>query len=593
MPGKKYYFWWKNQHSRRFTWLKVSIVVFWGIFIFRLFYLQLIEGNYYWMKAENNRLQYYRLQAPRGLIFDRNGTKLVGNQPRYSLYVSMQGLLNEEKRSISRRLSEITGINKEKILERFSSGDRLPFSVVKLISHLSSEEIARIEENIHHLPHTSIQIEHRRRYPFGKNGSHILGYLGKISNKSLNEMKKYGYRLRDEIGKCGVEKKYDLMVRGEDGYSEVEVEVSGRQQRVIKTCDAKIGNNLLLTIDWDLQETAMKAMGDKEGAVVAMDPGTGEILVWLSKPGFDPEDFTLPLTADKAEELFKDPRHPLYDRVIQGQYAPGSIFKLITALAALEEDEENVEQEFTCDGAIVLGYDRRVFRCWKDKHHGKLKLLDAIANSCNVYFYQLGIKTGAYNIYRTAKKMGLGKPAQNMFEKEKSGNIPDARWKKEYFGSGWYPGDTANMSVGQGYVLVNPLQLLRMVSAIAMKGMSYEPYLLKLVISPDRKVILKNTPKLEEKINISEAIFDKIIDGMERVTKYGTAQFLNLPLEVASKTGTAESPGGEDNSWYVCFAPVDDPQIAIVVLVENGGYGSVAAMPVAREILKKKFLAVN
>ncbi len=559
-------------------------------FWMRLFQLQVIKGDYYWKSAERNRIQYYHIPAPRGRIFDRNGTKLVGNQPRYSLYVALHGLSNEEKDNISAKICELTGYHKNDILKKFKTKDILPFKVIKLISHLDQDKIAKIEENSHNLQQTSIQVEPRRKYPFGKNGSHMLGYIGKINKKNFNKMKKYGYKLKDKIGKCGIERVYDKLLRGRDGLQEVEVGVTGSHKRIINTQLPAIGNDLLLTIDWDLQKIAKDTLGDRAGAVIAMDPSTGEILVWLSQPGINPEDFTIPLSEDKAREIFHDPKHPLFDRVIQGQYAPGSLFKLITSLAALEDNVLNIEKEFTCNASIMIGYDRRVFRCWKNKKHGKIKLQDAIANSCNVYFYQLGMYVGMDKIYKVAKKMNLGEYSQDIFDKEKKGLIPNNKWKRQHIGAGWYPGDTANMSVGQGYVLVNPMQLLKMISAIAMEGKMYSPYILKMVIDSNRNIIEKNIPRLEKDINISSDIFRYIKEGMRRVTEYGTAQFLNLPLEIASKSGTAENPSGDDHAWFACFAPINKPRIAIVVLVENGGYGSVAAMPVAREILREKFL---
>ncbi len=582
MLNKSYFF----LPAQRFKWAKIWLILIFSIFALRLFQLQVLKGDYYWRKAEKNRIQYFYIPAPRGRIFDRKSRKLAGNQPVYSLYIASRGLSVEEKNKIVKKLSRITGRSRESILKRFRVGDILPFGVIKLITYLSREEIVKIEENIHHLRQASIQIEPRRKYPFGENGSHFLGYIGEINKLELGRMKKYGYKLKDKVGKCGLEKVYDGMLRGSDGFQEVEVGVTGTHRRIINTCMPEIGNDLLLTIDWDLQEAAMRAMGDRAGAVVAMKPKTGEILIWLSKPGFNPEDFTLPLSIDKAKEIFEDPEYPLFDRVIQGQYAPGSVFKLITAISALELDILNVNTEYICKGSIKIGYDKKVYRCWKDKKHGRLNLLEAIANSCNVYFYQLGMDIGVDVIYKNAKKMGLGKLSQGIFEGEKTGLIPDRKWKKKHAGTGWYPGDTANMCVGQGYVLINPLQVLKMISVIATEGKMYTPHIVKMVVSSDKKVLEKNTPKLEKNIDISIDTFKKIKEAMKKVTDYGTAKFLNLPFEVASKTGTAEAPSGDDHGWFACFAPVDDPEIAIVVLVENGGYGSVSAMPVARGILK-------
>lgn len=589
MPGKKYYFW-RTGPNRPFNWARIILISSFFIFASRLVYLQIIKGNYYWLKAEKNRIQYFHLPAPRGRIFDRNGIILAGNQPNFSLFISPQGLSTGEKNKIITKIHKITGRSKEKILKRFNTINYRPFGIINLVPYLSKDEIIAIEENSHYLPGVSIQVEPRRKYSFGENGSHFLGYLGEINSFELGKFKKYGYKLKDMIGKSGLEKVYDRKLRGNDGFQEIEIEVKGTHRKLLQTYNPRIGNDLLLTIDLNLQKVAYRAMTDKYGTVLVMNPNTGEILVWLSKPGFNPEDFTLPLTSDEAKLIFDNPHHPLFNRIIQGQYAPGSIFKLITAITALESKLSARSKEYICNGYIRIGYDNKIYRCWKDKKHGKLGLLDAIANSCNVYFYQLGRDVGAEDIYKTALKMGLGSSSQRIFKGENLGLIPSPEWKKNKFGVGWYPGDTANTSVGQGYVLVNPMQILKLVSAVAASGKVYAPYLVRMIISSSGKVIEKYSPKQERNIDISPATFEIIKEAMMKVTEYGTAQFLNLPFDVASKTSTAETPSGEDHAWFICFAPVDVPEIAIVVLVENGGYGSVAAMPVAREILKARFL---
>ncbi|MFC2061980.1 penicillin-binding protein 2 [Elusimicrobiota bacterium] len=588
MPDSKYYYL-KGRSGSNFGWARILIILFFSVFALRLAQMQLIKGSYYWSKAEENRLQYFSLPAPRGRIFDRNGIKLAGNQPSYSLFIHPLELTIEEKNRIAGKIEEITKCSKEKILRRFISAEPRPFGIIELVSNLTIDEIVALEENSHYLPGVTIQVEPRRKYPFSDNGSHLLGYIGEIDKYKLSQLKKYGYKLKDKVGKSGLEKTFDKSLRGNDGFQEIEVGVKGGHRKIIRTYNPQIGNELLLTIDWDLQQAAYRAMGEKAGAVVAMDPNTGEILVWLSKPGFNPEDFTIPLTQVKAKEMFSNPDHPLFDRIIQGQYAPGSIFKIMTAATSLEADENNTERKYECKGQIAIGYDRKVFKCWKDKKHGKLELLDAVANSCNVYFYQLGIHLGAKEISNTAKKFGLGSVSQKIYDGENPGLIPDPEWKKSRFGIGWYPGDNANMSVGQGYVLVNPMQILKMVSAVATEGKMYNPYVVKTVISPDGDVIEEFDPLLERKIDVKPFTFKKIKEAMTGVVDYGTAKYLYAPVKAAGKTGTAENPMGDDHAWFTCFAPVENPEIAIVVLIENGGYGSVAAMPVAREILKEKF----
>ncbi len=556
----------------------------------RLFQLQILQGSYYYNIAESNRTQYFHIPAPRGRIFDRHGTKLTGNQPQYTLFVSIMNITEQEKKEIAQGLGNITDFKPEYITGRFSKGERLPFGNIRLLANLTREEVKIIEENIHNFPRLSVQIEPRREYPYGPNGSHLLGHIGEINKDELTNLRKYGYRMGDKVGKIGLEEKYDRSLRGEAGFQKLEVGVKGEHKEILKNVEPRIGNDIVLSIDWDLQQAAWEAMKDKDGAVVAMDPKTGELLVWISKPGFNPEDFSLPLAADKAREIFMDPTSPLFNRIIQGQYEPGSIFKLVTAIAALDKGKATPETEFTCRGSIEVGYDRRVFRCWQEREHGEIQLAEAIARSCNVYFYQLGLNTGIEDIGQTALQLGFSQPSQNIFTREATGNIPSPRWKQNRFSQSWYPGDTVNTSVGQGYVLVNTMQVLKLTSLIATKGEFTEPHISKMEISPGGKVIRQISPPETGKVDMNPDIFDIVNRAMTEVTEYGTASFLNMPFPVGAKTGTAQNPGGDDHAWFTCFAPAEDPQIAITVFIERGGYGAVGAMPVARQILNEKFL---
>ncbi|MDA3792846.1 MAG: penicillin-binding protein 2 [Elusimicrobia bacterium] len=575
--------------KKGYSWPRLLLAVLFTVIAGRLLYLQIIKGNYYWQRAERNRIQNFFIKAPRGRIFSRKGTNLVGNQPIYSLLLATEGLDSKIKKQLAGKISKLTGRSLKEINRGFDLKEKQPFGVVEIISNLSTEEIMKIEESSHYLPNVFIQVNSRRKYPYGDNGAHLFGYIGEVSREELSARRSGGFKLKDKIGKTGIEKSYDDYLRGSDGFKKIEVGVKGEHRKLITSRPPKIGNDIILTIDWDLQEAAYRALGDRAGAVVAMEPDTGEILVWLSKPGFNPEDFTLPFSKARAEKIFHDPKHPLYDRNIQGEYAPGSLFKVVTALSALESGKADPNTEYTCRGSIRIGYDRKLYRCWKNTKHGRLDLKDAIANSCNVYFYQLGMETGVDIIRDMALRMGFSKKSQEIFDYENTGLIPSASWKKKKFNRIWYPGDSANMSVGQGYVLVNPMQLLKAFSAVAASGKVLKPRLVKMILSPEGEVIEKREPIVEKTLDIDKKNLAFLKKAMRSVTEYGTAQYLNLNMDVASKTGTAENPHGEDHAWYAGFAPVENPRIAVVVLVENGGYGSVASMPVAREIYKAKF----
>ncbi len=587
MPGKSYYFW-KDSFRREALWFRPLIAVLFGIFFLRLAQLQLVRGAEYHRLAESNRLQRFSIPAPRGRIFDRNGEKLAGTRPSYSLYISPEGLESGQIREIADKIEELTGRKAEKILSRFYSPRRLPFGVAVLASHLTLDEILILEENFHYLPRVFIDVDPVRDYPYADVFSHITGYTGQISPEELERLRKFGYRHRDRIGKSGAEMVFDSLLRGRDGYREVEVGASGRHRREMRTVEPVPGDDILLSIDRDLQLAAAEAMEGKTGTVLAMDPSTGEILLWISSPGFDPGTFTVPRSSLEYLELFEDPRHPLFNRPIQGQYPPGSVFKLVTAAAALETGVPS-SREYKCEGEITVGHDRRVFRCWRDSRHGKIDIKEALADSCNVYFYLLGLELGPGIINTAAREMGFGKRGQDIFPGEKTGILPDPGWKRAHIGGGWNPGDSVNMSVGQGFILSTPFQVLRMTSMIASGGIFMRPSMLKLVVNPDGKLSESHTPTIEGSSGISPGTLDVLRRGMEMSVESGTARFLYSPVSAGAKTGTAQNPLGDDHAWFATYAPADKPEIAIVVMVEHGGYGAVAALPVARRILMEKF----
>ena len=587
MPGKNYYFW-RDAKKRDAGWLKPVLYIIFALLLLRVAHLQLLKGSDYFRMTEANRLQYFRVPAPRGRVYDRNGEKLAGGYPSYSLFISPEGLEAHEKKDIAEKVEKFTGRSADRILARFHSSERQPFGVVVLATHLSKEEILKIEENFHHIPRAFIHSDPSRYYPYGEDFSHLIGYTGQISNEELSRLRRHGYRMRDRIGKAGIERVYDRVVRGLDGYQEVEVGVTGHHRKILNVIEPQPGNDLLLTIDRDLQLAAARALGDRAGSVVAMNPKTGEILIWLSKPGYDPDAFTAPLTRRQVEEIFQNPLHPLFNRPIQGQYPPGSLFKLVTAAAALEEGV-GPGTRYNCQGHIVVGQDKRVFRCWRDSRHGNIDMAEALSDSCNIYFYYLGMDVGSRVMRSMAEKMGFASRSQGIFPGERTGVIPDPDWKRSNVGGGWNPGDSANMSVGQGFVLATPMQLLKMTSMIAADGTRMKPYAVRMVVDRNGNLKQQFLPEQERPLNVSEQTLGVLKNGMEMAVTDGTASFFNVPVSAAAKTGTAQNPFGEDHAWFAAYAPAEDPEIAIVVMVEHGGYGSVAAMPVARAVFREKF----
>ncbi len=588
MPGKKYYFW-RKRGRRKYDGIRIFIVVIFSIFFLRLVELQLLKGDYYWKLAEQNRVRYFRISAPRGRIFDRNGIELAGTTPAYSVVVSPEHLSRREKENISNIIGKITGHSEKEIMTRLYSERREPFGVISIASYLTKEEIIQIMENLHYIPQVFIQTNPVRKYNYGNKTSHLLGYTGAMAREEYIRLRQLGYTIRDRIGKTGIEKAYDSLLRGIDGFQEIETGPAGEHREVLSTKDPERGNDLLLTIDWNLQNTAAEVMGSRAGSVVAMDPNTGEILVWLSKPGYDPDLFLKPKTTEEVREIFEDERLPFFNRILQGQYPPGSLMKPAVAAAAVEYAGLTEETRYDCKGFIEVGRDERIFRCWEEREHGEINMLDAVAESCNVYFYRLGLDIGGRKIKEAAELLGLGRRSQNIFMNERMGVVPDPEWKRANIGSGWFHGDTVNLSVGQGYIGVNPMQVLRMYAAIASRGKVFEPHLVKIAVSPEGEIMHRREPNLEGQIGFSDYTFAILGESMRRAVEFGTARFLNLPLEVAAKTGTAQTSAGEDHAWFACYAPFNDPEIVIVVMVEHAGYGAVEALPVARAILQQAF----
>ncbi len=591
MPGKKYYFW-RQRRNQKLLWPTVVFILCWTIIVFRLVHLQLIMGNYYLNRADRNRIHFSFITPPRGEILDRRGIQLAGSRPNYSLYITVEGLKGAHAEDTASVLEEITSRSKKDTLRRLASlkGSRKGAAV--LFPHLSRDEIISIEENSHRLGWVFIQKNPIRKYTLGEGLSHFIGYVGEINRQELEEKRKFGYRLKDIIGKTGIEKEHDLHLKGRPGYRKTEVGVDGSYRKVLQEVSPQIGDHIVTTIDMRLQKSAASAMEGQRGAVAAMDPYSGDLLIWFSTPGFDPHEFTVTLPLRRARDLLEDPLSPLFDRVLKGRFSPGSVFKTVVALAALENEFNPGELQVECRGSMLIGYDRRVFRCWKEEGHGKVGLKEAIADSCNIFFYRLGAETGAEKILETARKMGMGERVQKIFPGESKGLLPWPEWKRERFKEIWYPGDTANLSIGQGYILVTPMQLLRLTSIIGSGGRALEPRAVKMVVSGNESGDVEVFPSSRERTLFNPENIGIIREAMLESVEYGTGssmKYYGVNASVAGKTGTAENPLGPDHSWFISFAPYENPEIAMVVLVEHGGSGAAAALPVAARILREKF----
>jgi len=458
-----------------------------------------------------------------------------------------------------------------------------------------------IEENRLRLPGLEIEMKPAREYPGGLLGAHLLGYLGEVTEKELDEAKFRDYNPGDYVGKSGIERNLEDYLHGVDGGKQMEVDARGRFLRTLNETPPAPGNGVVLTIDKDIQKSAEQAFGDKAGAAVVMEVGTGEILAFVSNPSYDPALFTGKLSHDVWDGYLKDKRHPLENKALKGQYPPGSTFKIITALAGLEAGLIDENTTVTCNGSYHLG--NSTFKCW-DKHgHGTVNLKKALRESCDVYFYQLAERLGAERIARTAKEFGLGEPMGLGLENEKPGNIPTPDWKEKKYKKKWFRGETLSVGIGQGYVLMTPIQLASMISAVANDGTMYRPHLVKRILDPDGKVLKEFTPELVRKVKAKEESFRLVKEGLLAVVNepHGTGGAARLyEVSVAGKTGTSQvvklrSSKGDtpyeyrDHALFVAFAPYEKPEVAVAVIVEHGEHGGAAAAPIASRILRAYF----
>ena len=419
-----------------------------------------------------------------------------------------------------------------------------------------------------------------RYYHNGRAIAHVAGYLGEIGAEELKRLKPYGYKVRDLVGRTGLEKSFDLQLRGENGGTQVEVDHRGRMVRVMGHRSPKRGKDLRLTLDASLQEKASSLLAGRRGAVVAIDPETGEILAMTSYPAFDPNAFLDSKRKGEIKEWLQQQNSPFLNRAL-GAYTPGSIFKIVTASAALQRGKINPQTSFECEGFLRLG--NHSFSCWNEEGHGPENLSQGLAHSCNVYFFHLGLLMGTEPIAEECHRWGLGKGAEVELSGEAPGLVPNRHWKWQVFHQPWYDGDTLNFTIGQGYLLMTPLQAARMVSAVANGGKLVKPYLVKQVGS------VEVAHPRSQTIGVSEGTLQAILEGLRRVIDdpTGTGQLaLSSQVSIAGKTGTAETPNGAAHAWFVGFAPVENPKIAFAVFLEHGGGGGYAAAPIARQLVE-------
>ncbi len=572
--------------KQRLNWLLIFIVICFITLVLSLWYLQMIKGEEFKERAVENRIRSLVEDAPRGRIYDRQGELLVTNRP--AVVVSIIPAEVDDLKKLSERLSKIIGISSEEISQIVKNYQENPFKPVKILDDVKTNKIVEIEERKDELKGVILEVKPRRNYLYHDFAAHSLGYVGEIDKEELQQFGNPKFQGGDIIGKAGLEKYYDDILRGEKGGREVEVDALGREIATLLYQKPVPGKDLVLTIDRDLQLYGENLLFGKKGSIIVSDPNSGEILALVNRPSFSPNLFADGISHSDWERLSSDADYLLTNRSVQGVYAPGSIFKVVTAIAALEEGVTDRERKIYCSGSFKLA--DRVFTCWKETGHGILSIVDAIAQSCNVHFYTLGKDLGIERFNKYMQKFGLGEKTGIDLPAEVIGTIPSTQWKKREIKEIWFPGDTINLSIGQGYLLLTPLQVHNLITVIATEGEVYKLHLVKKIISADGKTVKEIKPEIYRKVNFSPDTFKIIKEGLRQTILKGTGWRASIKeLAVAGKTGTAQNPQGETHAWFIGFAPYEDPEISITVFLENGGEGGEAAAPIARAMLEKYF----
>ncbi|HEX7966290.1 MAG TPA: penicillin-binding protein 2 [Gammaproteobacteria bacterium] len=597
---------WLEQHLFRVRALVVGLIalLLFMVVLGRLVYLQMVNYSHFVTLSEGNRLRAEPVTPPRGLIFDRNGVPLAENRPSYELDVvteqvpDLKATLDALGKVVELRPGDLKRFN---VLLK----SKHPFQPLPLRTELTDEEIGRFASQRQDFPGVDIKATLSRFYPQGELTAHVVGYVGLVSPDELQHLDPEQYISTSEVGKIGVEYAYEKQLHGSVGIRQMEVTAEGRPVNKGPYTPPVPGSDLYLSIDVKLQAVAEHALGDNNGAVVAIDPNTGEILALVSKPEYDPNLFIGGIENDEYDLLQKDPSQPLFNRALRGQYPPGSTIKPFLGLAALNYNVVNPFANLMCPGYFYLPSNPNPYRDWRKGGHGETNLTKAIAESCDVYFYTVSLKLGVDRVHDFLTGFGLGQSPGVDLGGALPGLIPSPEWKRRATRQPWYQGDTVNIGIGQGYMLATPLQLAEATAALSVHGQRFAPHVLHSVGDPLSGVISDTAPQALPPVVVNTpGAWDLIIKAMTQVVSYGTAVRISYGAKypIAGKTGTAqvhakrlgvfgeEDQSGvpkelRDHALFIAFAPAQQPRIAVAVLVEHGGGGGAVAAPVARQVM--------
>ncbi|HBR29394.1 MAG TPA: penicillin-binding protein 2 [Firmicutes bacterium] len=586
--------------------LTILVFMIFSLLLFRLWYLQIIKGEETFEKSSQNRTRPLWITAPRGNFYDRNGELLVTSRISHVVSVVPEDI--EDNPYVIQFLSQVLALSEEELFQRMEEGAKYQKDqYIPLKRDVDGVAVGQILEAKLDLPGVVVEDYPVRNYPRGEWGAHLFGYLGEISEQELAQHRGLGYRLGDAIGKTGLEKTYDHELKGEEAVRIWEVDRVGQPILVLEEKKYVPGHNLHLTIDAHLQAVAEQAIRDQlawaktqtnpqlnkanAGSVIAIDPRNGAILAMVSYPEYDPNQFVGNISSTAFNELLNNPLNPFSNRVTRGHFMPGSTFKPITVLAALEEGLVKPGETFNCTGVVRVGNSQ--LRC--NPPHGKLNVIDGLKNSCNTVMAELAFRTGPDKLAEHARLLGLGaRTGLNLEPTELEGLIGDPAWKRKARGETWYPMETALIAIGQSFVNVTPLQLAQVYASIASGGEVYTPQLVKKITTAEGETVTEFSPQAVRKIKLKPENLAIVREGLEQVVEDGTARyaFQGFPLDkipVAGKTGTAENKGKNDFAFFASYAPADQPELVVVVVIEEGGFGSQAAAPLARKIYEAYF----
>jgi len=588
----------QDGYKPRIVGVMLTVLALFVGLLLRLIYLQVVMGEDYYRLSMNNSIRLQAVDPPRGLILDRHGTRLAENRPSFDV-----NFTPKDAGDVGQVLSELAGYLQSPVDELLSkvkhSRGLAAFRPVLLKQDIGRDVLAAVEARRVDLPGVSVQVRLRRNYLYGMNAAHVIGYLGEVSLEELKSGDHPSLRSGDAIGKFGVERTYEDYLRGEPGGRQVEVNANGQVMRVLQTVSPRPGRNVFLTIDRELQQRTEELLDGVPGAAVAVDPSNGHVLALASAPGFNQNLFVSGIAPDAWESLISNPFRPLENKAIQGEYPPGSTFKIVTALAGLEEKAIDETTVFDCAGS--LHFAGRDYRCWKKEGHGRVDVRRALSESCDVFFYRTGQRLGVDRLAWYAKACGLGARTGIGLDQESRGLIPSSTWKKKRYGVPWQEGETLSVSIGQGYNLATPLQMALLTAAVGNGGIRRRPLILQRVETVEGDVIFQAAQQEAGRLPVSPRTLKIVQEGIWSAVngERGTARRVHLPdIEIAGKTGTSQVVGRKDrgddytpphlrpHAWFVCYAPAGAPKLAVAVVVENGEHGSSAAGPIAREMVR-------